>query len=326
VVDGPDGSEAVLDLSAWPQQPAAPAAPSPVRRTSLPPRPVRRRRLPRVGLGRLAAGAFALAAVLLAVPVPATGCPSALSVWASGPQPLPSATAPALDDALVTADAKAVAGARAALVALDAQVAAARRELASPRATPSRHRAVPAASNDVSALEAAVRTDTASRDQAKAARDRLVEQQQAADDPSAYDADVAAAQEDLDVAEARLADDQRALAAARRAGAVVPAPSPTATVAPGRGTAQAVVDQAPEVRAGLVRELARAQQAQTQHLAQRRTQLSTWAARHAHEVAAVRTANARLASCGGAVRVPGTAGALLGLTGAGLVVLRRRGV
>lgn len=310
--------EAVLDLSAWPQQP-----PAPPRRASLPPRPVRRRRLPSVGLGRLAAAVLALAAVLLAVPLPGTGCPSALAVWAADPARPPSATPPALDDAAVTADTAAVDRATKALAAQDAEVAEARRLLAQPAATTLVHRTV-AAPGDVSGLERAVRTDTAARDQAKAALDRLVEQQQTADDPAAYDADVAAAQEDLDVAEARLADDQQALAAARRATATVTTSVPRASS--DRAAAQAVVDQAPAVRAGLAQQLTRARQAQAQHLAQRRSALSAWSARHAQDVARVEASNAHLAACGGRVRPAGGAGGVLAVAGAGLLVLRRRRV
>lgn len=309
--------EAVLDLSAWPQQPPPVATP---RRTSLPPRPVRRRRLPSVGLGRLAAAALVLAALLLAVPLPGTGCPSALSVWVADPARLPSATPPALDDAAVKADTTAVDRATKALAAQDAEVAAARRVLALPVGTTVVHRTV-AASGDVSGLERSVRTDTAARDQAKAALDRLVEQQQAADDPAAYDADVAAAQEDLDVAEARLADDQQALAAARRTTTVT---TSVPRASSDRAAAQAVVDQAPVVRAGLVVQLTRAQQAQAQHLAQRRSALSAWSARHAQDVARVEASNAQLAACGGRVRPAGGAAGALAVAGAGLLVLRRR--
>jgi hypothetical protein len=258
--------------------------------------------------------ALVLGTVLLAAPLPGSGCPSALTAWTAGPRSLPTAQPPALDDAAVAADRSAVAAARAALATHDAQVAAAKRVLDQRPATPSAPRPAGAA-----ALEAAVRTDTAERDRAQAARDRLVEQQQAAVDPSVYDADIAAAQEDLDVAEARLADDRRALAAARQA----PAPAPSPSGGSARTAALAVVAHAAAVRAGLVQALTGAEQSQAQQLAARRDALAGWAARHAHQVSAVRSANAHLAACAGSVRPSGTAGALLGATGLGLLVLRR---
>lgn len=316
---GTGRDEAVLDLSAWPQQGPPPATPP---RAGLPPRPVRRRRLPAVGLGRLAAGLGAVAGVLLAVPLPGTGCPSAVSVWAADPRPAPSSTPPALDDATAARDRAAVAGATDALAVQDARVAAARKVLATRTPTRTAGGSV-VASADVAGLESAVRTDTAARDQAKAALDRVVEQQQAADDPSAYDADVAAAQEDLDVAEARLADDQRALAAARRSGAAATA-APAPTAEPGRAAAQSVVAAAAGVRAGLVQQLTAAKHAQADHLAQRGATLSSWATRHAHDVAVVTAANARLAGCGGTANAAGGSGVLLGLTSGGLLLLRRR--
>lgn len=320
---GSGRDEAVLDLSAWPQQPAPTAPPA---RSGLPPRPVRRRRPLSVPAGPLAAGLGAVAVVLLAVPLPGTGCPSALSVWAADPKPLPTATPSGFDDATVTADATAVAAATTALSRHDAAVAAAKKVLAAAAPAPSVRRTVTSTSGDVTALERAVRTDTAARDQAKAALDRLVEQQQAADDPSAYDADVAAAQEDLDVAEARLADDQRALAQARRATtATTTAPAQAPAADPGRTAAQALVAGAPAARAGLVEQLATAKEQQAQHLAQRRTALASWASEHAHDVAAVTAANARLAGCQGAARTSGGAGALLALASAGVLLRRRLG-
>lgn len=307
---GPEREDVLLDLSSWPQLPD-----TPVRRPVLPPRPAGRRRWRAVPLRGLAVAALVLGAVLLAAPLPGTGCPSALASWAAGPRPLPTAQPPSLDDAAVAADRTAVAAARAALIAHDAQVAAAQRVLDQrPATTAAPHPA------GAAALEASVRTDTAERDRAKAARDRLVEQQQAAVDPSAYDADVAAAQEDLDVAEARLADDRKALAAARQA----PAPSPSPSGGSARTEARAVVAHAAAVRTGLVQALSGAQQAQAQHLAARRDTLAAWAARHAHQVSAVRAANARRVACSGTAGPPGTAGAVLGVTGVGLLGLRLR--
>jgi len=298
--------DVLLDLSEWSREGG--------RRTTLPPRPSGRRRLP-VPLTGVAVALAAVGLGLLVVPLPGTGCGSPLSVWADAPLAAPSDTPPDLDDGQVAADAEAVRRAQLALSAPARSAPVVRTTPVPVTRTVVRPGSAAAAAR-VPELEDAVARDEQDVASAKRARDDVVEQQQASDDPNAYDAEVAAAQEELDAALARLAGDESALARARhearstRVTVATTSPSPLGVVAPASGAGPSREERAEALSA--------ARRTQAAHLAARREALAGWTSSRAAEAARVTEANAALRSCEGTVRLPAALGglALLGAAGA----------
>lgn len=303
--------DVLLDLSGWPGGGTA-AGPPPPRGTTLPPRPAPRR--PALPVGRLGAGCAAVGLALLVLPLPGSGCVAPVRVWADSPQPRPSSAGPSLDDGQVAADTEAVRRAQLALVQPDPLPVS-----VPPSTVPSTRTVVRPASAqaraEVTRLEGAVAEDEEDVRDAKAARDAVVQRQQASDDPNAHDGEVAAAQEELDAAEARLWGDEAALASARRAAR----PSTvTVSVAPTvPAPSSAVAEPSGPSRAERTAALTAARQTQGEHLAARRAALATWTTQHATELARVDAANAHLQACEDRVRLPGGLGVLALLASAG---------
>lgn len=319
--------DVLLDLSEWSKEGG--------RRTTLPPRPTTRRRLPWPGgvpVRGVAAGLGALGLVLLVAPMPGTGCGSPLAVWRDGPVPVPSGDGPVLDDGQVAADAEAVRRAQGALAA-PAQAAATRPVVRTTPVPVTRTVVRPgssAAAARVPVLEDAVAQDQREVEAAKQARDDVVEQQQASDDPNAYDAEVAAAQEELDAAVARLDGDRAALARARRDArsttVTVATTSPAPVSAPASGPASRSASGAAAAgpsRTELVEALAAARRVQSEHLAERKEALAAWTGSHSAGVRAAEAANSALRSCERAVRGPAAVG-VLALAAAGGAAARAR--
>ncbi|HUR14351.1 MAG TPA: hypothetical protein VM097_07645 [Mycobacteriales bacterium] len=306
--------DTLLDLSDWP------AAPAPPPRTGLPPRPPRggaRRSLPGLSLTATGMALAALGLGLLLLLVPLGGCGSSLGAWAADPLPVPSDVPPALDSAETARDASAVARAQAALAGWH------------PVTTPAPGRAQSASTRtttvsdvdpqEVAAAQAAV--DAAQRDATAAQHelDRLLAQQEAADDPGEYDGQVAAAREELDRAVANLDEDRRALAVARARTRTV---TVTTTASP-RPAATAQTAAAPAARTALVAQLADAKQVQAAHLAQRAQVVADWRDSHEEQVTRVSAHNAQVRSCADRAAVPASGGAGLVVLGGGLLLRRR---
>lgn len=318
-----DRDDVLLDLSAWSGSAGSGSRAEGPRRTTLPPRPTRRAG-PSLPVRRLLPVVAVLGLGLFVLPLPGTGCGSPVAVWADGPERVTGDASPELDDAQVAADAEAVRRAQLALAA--PAVAPGPGATSTPvpvTMTVTRPGSAQAAAR-VPELERAVSEDEQEVADAKAARDQVVEQQQASNDPNAYDTEVAAAQEELDAAEARLAGSREALATARRAARsttvtlATTSPSPLAAAA-GRGT---MVAQGPS-RAEQTAALAQARRAQAAHFAQRRAALASWTDARAVEAARLDAANAALRACEQRVRIPAGLGAL-GLTAAAAALVRQR--
>jgi hypothetical protein len=307
VTDAPaelDG--ALLDLSAWPAQPAPSSRATPA---ALP--VPRRRRRPRITLRATSATLLALGAVVLLVPTP--GCGPGLVALLRDPVPVPADTPPVLDDAQQKADAEAVRQAEAELAAWRAP-AAPRPSAAAPRTVV----VSSASAQEVSAAQDEVRS--AERQQAadQAELDRVLARQEQADDPGAYDGQVAAAREQLDASVARLEEARHALSVARtRTVRVTVTPSAAPSAAPSaRPTSSAA-------RAALVAAVSDARQAQAAHLAARQAQLTAARADQHRKRAAALTHNAELRACARRSAVPVPVGLGLVLLGAAGLVRHR---
>lgn len=305
-------SDNLLDLSQWPAGPSSPG------RSGLPPRPAAGRTGSRLSPRGWAVVAVVLGSLLLVLPL--GGCGAALTAWAAETRAMPSDVPPALDDNEAAQDAQGVSAARAALAAWRPAGSSA---TSAPRpASTSRQVTVRAADpKEVAAAQSAV--DAAERDVGAAQRelDRLLAEQEAADDPGAYDGQVDAAREELDRAVARLDEEQRALAVARaRTRTVI-----VTTTASPRPAASPAPSPAATDRAALVAALAEAQQVQKAHLAQRAQVVADWRASHEEQVGAVVAHNARVRSCAGRSVLPAGLGTGLVVAGGGFLLRRRLG-